>query len=61
MEELTEAFDKIQKGDDPNDDETRSAIESGDEDNGSDSCPSDGNLDLRDLYSIIYCDQTNSI
>lgn len=57
---MTEAFEKIQKGEDPNEDETKSNLESENEDNGSDSCPSDGNLDLRELYSIIYCDQNKS-
>jgi hypothetical protein len=49
VEELTQAFEKIQKGEDPNDDEPQ------DED-GSDSAPSDGNLDLQELYGVIYCD-----
>jgi hypothetical protein len=49
-EELTEAYEKIQSGDDPNEDEVL-------EENGSESCPSDGNLDLKDLYSAIYCEK----
>lgn len=39
IEELTTAYEKIQNGDDPNDDEPQ-------DENGSDSCPSEGNLDL---------------
>ena len=49
IEELTAAFEKIQNGEDPNDDEIQ------DED-GSDSAPSEGNLDLQELYGVIYCE-----
>jgi|TARA_B110000285_G_C15046347_1_gene574522 hypothetical protein len=49
MEELTNAFEKVQRGEDPNDDETVSA-----DDQGSDSCPSEGNLDIKELYGAIY-------
>ena len=49
IEELTTAFEKIQRGEDPNEDETVS-----DADNGSDSCPSEDNVDLKDLYGVIY-------
>jgi len=45
MEELEEAFNKIMKGIDPTEDEP---------DSGSDSCPSEDNLDLRELYKVIY-------
>lgn len=49
MEEITTAFAKIQRGQDPTEDE----VESGDA--GSDSCPSEDNLDLKQLYDIMYC------
>ena len=49
VEELTTAFEKIQKGQDPNEEENQS-------DEGSASAPSEGNLDLQDLYGVIYCD-----
>ena len=57
------SFEKIQKGEDPADDETKSRRGDGENesaDNGSESCPSDDNLDLRELYSIIYCDRNKS-
>jgi len=63
IEELTEAFEKIQKGEDPTDEEMKSRRGDGENesvDNGSESCPSDDNLDLRELYSIIYCDKNKS-
>ena len=46
-------FDQIQRGHDPNDDEK------GDE-NGSDSCPSEDNFDIQELYNIIYCKRNKS-
>ena len=49
VEELTTAFEKIQKGQDPNEEENQS-------DDGSASAPSEGNLDLNELYGVIYCD-----
>jgi len=49
MEELNTAYEKIQKGEDPNDDEVQ-------EEEGSDSAPSEGNLNLEELYGVIYCD-----
>ena len=52
LDELTAAFNKIQSGGDPNDDEE---TEESREETGSDSCPSDDNLDLKQLYDIIYC------
>ena len=51
IQELTTAFEKIQRGEDPNEDETASVDEV---DNGSESCPSDDNLDLKELYGVIY-------
>lgn len=48
LEELTTAFEKIQRGEDPNDDEEE------EKDIGSDSCPSEDNLELKDLYGAIY-------
>ena len=51
MEELTQAFEKIQKGEDPNDEENLSdgnaGVNGSKEDAGSDSCPSEDNLELR--------------
>ena len=49
---MKEAFEKIQNGHDPVEDER--------EDNGSDSAPSDDNIDLHQLYDIIYCQRKNS-
>ena len=49
VEELTTAFEKIQKGQDPNEEEVP-------DEEGSDSAPSEGNLDLQELYGVIYCD-----
>ena len=60
MEELTEAFEKIKRGDDPNDEEIDTTSANG-EDPGSDSCPSDDNIDLRQLYDIMYCQRNKSM
>ena len=45
LDELTEAFNKIQNGLDPNDEEIDLSSDNGEE-GGSDSCPSDDNIDL---------------
>ena len=54
MDELTSAFEKIQKGEDPNDEEDKGIMSI---DNGSDSCPSDDNLDMKELYTAIYLEK----
>ena len=63
MDELTNAFEKIQKGEDPVDEE-RKLLENQDdesvEDGGSDSCPSEDNLELKQLYSAIYCEKNKA-
>ena len=56
VEELSTAFEKIQKGEEPTEDEGKTPGENDSADDGSESCPSEGNLDLKELYSIIYCD-----
>lgn len=47
-------FERIQKGQDPTEDEKE-------DDLGSDSCPSDDNFDLKELYDIIYCQRNKSL
>lgn len=47
-EELIDAFEKILRGEDPNDEE---------EDSGSDSNPSEDNLDFDELYDVIYLEK----
>mmetsp|Transcript_40432 Transcript_40432/g.61679 ORF Transcript_40432/g.61679 Transcript_40432/m.61679 type:complete len:157 (-) Transcript_40432:2110-2580(-) len=54
MEELTKAYESISKGADPVDDEISL------EDDGSESCPSDDNLEMKQLYDIIYCQKNKS-
>lgn len=51
--ELVQAFDKFQKGADPTEDEKE-------DDQGSDSCPSEDNIDVKELHDIIYCQRNTS-
>ena len=54
VNELIQVFDKIQKGNDPTEDEKD------EDDQGSDSCPSEDNIDLSQLYDIIYCQRNKT-
>jgi hypothetical protein len=56
MDELTSAFEKIQRGEDPVDEEATPAEDGSlkSQDGGSESCPSDDNLDMKELYNAIY-------
>ena len=54
INELVQVFDKIQKGQDPTEDEKE-------DDLGSDSCPSDDNFSIKELYDIIYCQRNKSL
>ena len=64
IDELTNAFDKIQQGEDPNDQydpmSDKEAVEGSVEDGGSDSCPSEDNIELKQLYSAIYCEKNKA-
>ena len=63
---MTNAFEKIQRGEEPTDEEKAKlpdipeAEAESVEDGGSDSCPSEDNLDLKELYSAIYCEKNKA-
>ena len=48
LEELESAYNKIIQGIEPNEEVNE------EEDAGSDSCPSDDNLEIKELYKVIY-------
>ena len=54
QEELVEAFEDIQNGKDPCDKEE---ADNKSIDNGSESCPSEDNLELKELYNVMYCEK----